>query len=221
MAGPGRFKTRVCAAAHDVRLERLPAVNDSLSIILPVRDCQATLSEQVHHLLEVVPDLTSRFEIILVDDASIDHTPEVARELVRQYPQLRLICHSQSRGREAAVHTGLATAASETVFVAEALSPMSPTDMRRLWSLRHHRGATQSRLHSRPGIIDPELIDRLTTWGQALRNLARRSSSGKIQMIRRDEAQTLAGRNNLLSDSKPALRNFLPASISQDAPQRP
>jgi glycosyltransferase involved in cell wall biosynthesis len=176
-----------------VRLERLSAVNDSLSIILPVRDCQATLAEQVHHLLEVVPDLTSRFEIILVDDASTDHTPEIARELARQYPQLRLICHPQPRGREAAVNTGLAGAGNETVFVPDALAPMSPTDMRRAWSLRHERGALPSRLRQRPGMLDPELIDRLTTWGQALRNLARRSSCGKIQMIRRDEAQTLAG----------------------------
>ncbi len=196
-------------------------MNDSLSIILPVRDCQATLSKQVHHLLEVVPDLTSRFEIILVDDASTDHTTEIARELERQYPQLRLICHPQHRGREAAVNTGLASAGNETVFVPEAHSAMSAMDMRRAWSLRHERGALPSRLRQRPAILDPELIDRLTTWGQALRNLARRSSCGKIQIIRRDEAQRLAGRNSLMSDPKPAIHRFLPSSVSQDAPQRP
>ena len=75
--------------------------------------------------------------------------------------------------------------------------------------LRHERGPLQNRLRQRPGILDPELIDRLTTWGQALRNLVRRSSCGKIQMIRRDEAQSLAG------------RNVLHASVPQDAPQGP
>lgn len=186
--------------------ERLLSVNDSLSIILPVRDAQATLSEQVHHLLEVVPDLTSRFEIIIVDDGSTDHTPDIACELAREFPQLRLICHGQRRGREPAVKTGLASATGELVFVPEDLAPLSPTDLRRLWSLRHERGVVLSRLQRKPGILDPELLDRLTTWGQSLRNLARKSSPGGIQMIRRDEAQKLMLHRNLTSDSNTAAK---------------
>jgi hypothetical protein len=116
------------------------------------------------------------------------------------------------------VKTGLASATGETVFVPEDVAPLSPTDLRRLWSLRHERGVVLSRLQRRPGIFDPELLDRLATWGQALRNLARRSSPGGIQMIRRDEAQSLSGHGNFTSDSKPVIVKRSNASIPQNAP---
>ena len=202
-------------------LRKAVFVNDSLSIILPVRDCQATLSHQVHHLLEVVPDLTSRFEIIIVDDGSTDHTPDIAHELARAYPQLRLIRHCQRRGREPAVKAGLASATGETVFVPENLALLSPTDLRRLWSLRHERGVVMSRLQRRPGILDPDLLDRLTTWGEALRNLARRTSRGGIQMIRRDGAQSLTGHGVFSNDSKLAAGNRSLGSVPQNTPQGP
>ncbi|HMC11423.1 MAG TPA: glycosyltransferase family 2 protein [Pirellulaceae bacterium] len=170
-------------------------MNDSLSIIIPVRDAEATLAEQVHHLLDLLPDLTSSFEIVVVDDGSTDHTPELARDLARQYPQLRLIRHQEMRGRAVAVKTGLASAQGQTVLVKEDFATVSPTDLRRLWSLRHDEGVVMARTERQPGIFDPALLERLNTWGQALRNLAKRASPGGIQMIRRDGAQSLAGGN--------------------------
>jgi polyisoprenyl-phosphate glycosyltransferase len=170
-------------------------VNDTLSIIVPVRDAEATLSEQVHHLLELVPDLTNRFEIIVVDDGSADHTADVACHLARQYPQVQLISHARPQGQQAAIQTGLSRAQGRTVLIREDAAPVSSTDLRRLWSLRNDRSLVMARAQQRPGVFDPELLDRLTTWGQALRNLARRTSRGGIQMIRRDGAQSLAGGN--------------------------
>jgi glycosyltransferase involved in cell wall biosynthesis len=175
-------------------------VTDSLSIIVPVRDAEATLNEQIHHLLDVLPDLTSQFEIIVIDDGSGDHTPDMAYDLARQFPQVRLICHAQPRGRQVAIKTGLAVVQGQTVLVQEDLAALSPTDLRRLWSLRHDRGVVMARTQQQPGVFDPALLDRLTTWGQALRNLARRTSCGGLQMIRRDAAQSLAGSNASTSD---------------------
>jgi len=170
-------------------------VDDSLSIIVPVRNAERALSDQVQHLLEVLPDLTSRFEIVIVDDGSRDHTLEIARELARQYPQLKLCSHAEPRGHAAAVTTGLAQAQGQTVFVQEDDAALSPTDLRRLWSLRSDRDCVVARTQRQPGVFHPELLERLSTWGQALKNLARRTSPGGIQMIRRDAAQSLAGAN--------------------------
>ena len=175
-------------------------VNDSLSIILPVRNAEATLAEQVHHLLDMLPDLTSTFEILVVDDCSSDHTAEIAQELAREYPQLRLVCHPGVCGREAAVRTGLVNSQGETVLVQEDFAFVSPADLRRLWSLRHDDGIAMARTQQQRGVFDPAMLDRLNSWGKALRNLARRASPGGIQMIRRDAAQFLAGSNSALNE---------------------
>jgi polyisoprenyl-phosphate glycosyltransferase len=175
-------------------------VNDSLSIIVPVRDVEATLTERVQHLLDVLPDLTTKFEIVVVDDGSADHTVDVARDLACTYPQLRLVTQPERRGYDQAVRMGLAFAKGQTILVQEDAAALSPTDLRRLWSLRHDRGIVMARAQKQPGLFDPDLLERLSTWGQSLRNLARRSQTSGIQMIRRDAAQSLAGGNAALMD---------------------
>ena len=165
-------------------------MNDTLSIIVPVRNAEGTLPSQVQDLLELLPDLTSRFEILVVDDASTDQTAEVGRELARQFPQLRVLRHGEPLGREAAIKTGVARALGQTLLVQESSSALSPTDLRRLWSLRHDRNVMMAHAQP-PGVLDPALVERLCTWGQTLRNLARRQKQGGIQMIRRDAAQSL------------------------------
>ena len=42
----------------------------SLTVLLPVENSQATLTKSVCRLLEVLPELTSRFEILILDEAT-------------------------------------------------------------------------------------------------------------------------------------------------------
>jgi glycosyltransferase involved in cell wall biosynthesis len=144
----------------------------------------------------LLPDLTSRFEVVVIDDASADHTVELVRELTREYPQVRLICHSEMKGKEAAVKTGLQWAQGRTVFVQE--DPLTPshTDLRRLWSLRNDPDVVMARAARQPGVIQPELLERLTTWGQSLRKHAGSAAASSIQMIRRDSLHGLDSTSN-------------------------
>jgi hypothetical protein len=43
-------------------------------------------------------------------------------------------------------------------------------------------------MQQRPGVLDPDLLERLSTWGQTLRELARKNAPGGVQLIRRDAA---------------------------------
>jgi glycosyltransferase involved in cell wall biosynthesis len=99
-----------------------------LSIVVPVRNAEAALTGQVERLLEVLPELTPRFEILVIDDGSTDHTADVARELACRYPQLRLVRHTQPRGAAATIHTGLCWAKGQTVFVQDDPAALSATD---------------------------------------------------------------------------------------------
>jgi len=161
-------------------------LNDSLSIIVPVRNAEATLAGHISRLLDLLPDLTHSFEIVVVDDASADHTVEVVRDLAREFPQVRLICHNEMKGHQAAVKTGLQWAQGKTLFVQEAAIAPSHTDLRRLWLMRRDQDLVMARAARQPGVFQPELLDRLTTWGESLRKLAGGAAASSIQMIRRD-----------------------------------
>ncbi len=165
-------------------------MNDSLSIIVPVRNAEAALAAQIGKLLDVLSDLTSRFEIVVVDDGSTDQTIDVVRELTTHYPQVRLIRHCECRGIEAAVRTGLQWAQGRTVFVQEDAASLSIADLRQLWALRHDDEVVMAHSVSRPGIFDPQLLDRLAQWGRSLQSAAQ-SSGGGVHMIRRAAVEKL------------------------------
>ncbi len=93
------------------------SVQRSLSILLPVRNAQSTLKAMVDDLLDVVSDTVDRFELLIIDDGSTDATSEVAYELTRSYPQIRVFFHGVSLGREAAVETGLRRSRGDVVVL--------------------------------------------------------------------------------------------------------
>lgn len=195
-AVPGRF-------AGKCRLRQLPGrrsaftsdfggrapLNPSLSIIIPVYNAEATLARQIGQLLDVLPDLTARFEILVVDDGSTDHTGDIAHELRQQYPQLKIARHAWQRGMAAAVQTGMARSCGDIVFVQEEQTEISTADIRRLWEMRHDEKLIMARAQSeaRPA---SGLMDRLTRWAAALQQSAGRNSMG-IQMIRRQAIEEL------------------------------
>ena len=200
-AVPGRF-------AGKCRLRQLPGrrsalratsaegapLNPSLSIILPVYNAEGTLAGQIGQLLDVLPDLTARFEILVVDDGSTDHTDEIAHDLRQQYPQLKVARHAWQRGMASAVQTGLARSCGDIVFVQEEQAEVSTADIRRLWEMRHDEklvlaraqsGTTASKAPSASG-----LMDRLARWAAAVQQSAQPTSTG-IQMIRRQAIEDL------------------------------
>jgi hypothetical protein len=153
-------------------------VNDSLSLVVPVRDAEGTLVDQIHHLLDLLPDLTSRFEILVVDDGSSDHTVDLARDLARQYPQVKLLRHAVPLGTDASIRTALKAAGGETVLVLEEAGPVRAADLRQLWSLRidaQSAGPPPPRMNRRPEVSHLGPLDASVRCGNL--RLVRRTSA--------------------------------------------
>jgi hypothetical protein len=88
----------------------------------------------VFETLDVLPELTSRFELVIIDDCSTDATIEVADELAEVYPQLFVLRHAIPRGHAASIRTGIDHSLGEVIVFADADCPLPLNDVRQLWT---------------------------------------------------------------------------------------
>jgi glycosyltransferase involved in cell wall biosynthesis len=174
----------------------------SLSVLLPVRNTQSTLAAQVEQILDLLPDMTSRFEVIIIDDGSTDATIEVADELASRYPQVRAIRHGVPRGPEAALQTGLEQSVGEVICLKDDAAGLPIDEVTRLW-----RG-----MHKSMPLAGP--ITRLSPQ-RALAGQPEPTAKSGFRMVRRSNACFPA------AQSKETLRSesALPERISR--PGRP
>ena len=108
----------------------------SVSLLFPVHNAQRTLARNVSGVLDILPDLTDRFEVLIVDDGSTDGTDEVAEDLARQYPQVNVVRHDRPRGLAESINTALAHSQGEIVFVPDPQQDFEPEALGQLWRLR-------------------------------------------------------------------------------------
>jgi glycosyltransferase involved in cell wall biosynthesis len=88
---------------------------------LPAFNEEANIGPVVESCLEVLPTITGDFEVIVVDDGSIDGTAAVAKALVDvHHPRVRLLAHDHNRGYGAAIRSGFQHATKELVFYTDA-----------------------------------------------------------------------------------------------------
>ena len=107
----------------------------SVSVLLPVFNAQHRLENQVAALLDVLAELTDRFDVLIVDDGSPDDTIDVARQLALVYPQVSAVRHPLRLGLAEAVQTGLDQTDGDILFVGDEHAGIDPADLRRLWPL--------------------------------------------------------------------------------------
>jgi glycosyltransferase involved in cell wall biosynthesis len=115
-------------------------LNPSLSVVVPVSNVEATLVGTVEQLLEILPEMTDRFEVVLVDDASTDATAEAARELSLGYPQVQLIAQTAPLGAAESLRNALRFAQGEMLMYCTGRPRFDLHDIRKLWDRRTDGG---------------------------------------------------------------------------------
>jgi dolichol-phosphate mannosyltransferase len=100
-----------------------------LSVVIPYLDEAASLSQLHAELSRVLDSLPFESEILLVDDASGDDGPEVARGLAALDDRLRLLSLSSHAGQSAALEAGFRAARGEIVATMDADLQNDPADL--------------------------------------------------------------------------------------------
>ena len=152
-------------------------MNNSLSVILPVKNSSSGLSQRIRQLLDILPELTNDFEICVVDDGSTDQTVDIAIELAKQYPQVRVESHSESRGILAAVQTAIEFTKADNIIVQSQSAPISPARLKGEWINREKIERHVKRAVS-PAIKrtkEDELVKRLEAWCEELKRVKGKS----------------------------------------------
>ena len=105
----------------------------SVSIVVPMRNEAGNIADLARGIATACADLEA-YEIIIVDDGSIDETARIARDLGTEIPQLKLVQHAQSGGQSAAVHSGVQAAQSPIICTLDGDGQNPPSELPKLFT---------------------------------------------------------------------------------------
>jgi glycosyltransferase involved in cell wall biosynthesis len=108
-----------------ILVEKFPIL---LSVVMPAYNEAPTLASIVAKVLEQ----PSVRELLIVDDCSRDQTWEIAQELARANPKIKVLRHETNQGKGAALHTGFAAATGNVVLIQDADMEYDPGEYPRL-----------------------------------------------------------------------------------------
>jgi dolichol-phosphate mannosyltransferase len=123
-----------------------------ISIVVPVRNESENvlpLVEEIHTALEGGP----AFELVYVDDGSIDDTAAKLEQARARFPALRVVTHVESCGQSAAIRSGVEAAEGTWIVTLDGDGQNDPADIPALVEIALKDGAVaKSALHLVAGI---------------------------------------------------------------------
>jgi glycosyltransferase involved in cell wall biosynthesis len=109
----------------------LAGVRPRISLVVPMFNEE----ENIEHALRVATDALTQFtdghEIVVIDDASTDRSPEILRGLAQRDPRIRIVRHDRNQKLGGTLRDGFAAARMELVLYMDADLPFDPREIGR------------------------------------------------------------------------------------------
>jgi len=112
-----------------------PRANPELTVVVPVRNEEQNILPLLAEIHAVLGE-RCEFEVIYVDDGSLDGTGRILREAQVRYPRLRVFEHRRRCGQSAALFTGVRAARGDWIATLDGDGQNDPADMPKLLAVR-------------------------------------------------------------------------------------
>jgi len=134
-------------------------MKESLSVFFPAYNDAATIAGLVEKTFRLLQPTGRDFEVIVIDDGSIDETPQILRQLQTRYGEtFRTVRHPVNKGYGAALRSGFAAATKELVFYTDGDGQFDPGELPLLLA----------RLEPHIGLVNGYKIARQDPWYRIL-----------------------------------------------------
>src|SRR6202795_1625732 len=100
--------------------------NHKLSLIVPAFNEEGTIEIVLNRIFRFLPDV---HEVLVIDDGSVDRTPELSHENTNRDKRVKLFRHKTNLGKTAALRTGFAACTGSIVVVQDADLEYDPREI--------------------------------------------------------------------------------------------
>ena len=107
----------------------------SISVFFPCYNEQDNVSSTVEKAVAVLEKINADYEVIIVNDGSVDSTERIADEIKAKNPRIKTIHHSTNLGYGAALQSGFKNASKELVFYSDGDGQFDISEMPQLLNL--------------------------------------------------------------------------------------
>jgi len=101
----------------------------SVSLVIPMFNEEENIAHALGCAMVALDRFSSDYEIIVVDDASTDHSAEIVARESAADPRIRMVRHEVNRKLGASLRTGFAAARKDLVLYMDADLPFDPEAM--------------------------------------------------------------------------------------------
>jgi glycosyltransferase involved in cell wall biosynthesis len=98
----------------------MPEKKPDISMFTPAYNEENTVKGTVEAARNMLSRVANKYEIIIVDDGSVDNTGKIADELAKKYPEVRVVHHRPNKGYGMALRSGIAASKYEYIFYTDA-----------------------------------------------------------------------------------------------------
>jgi len=110
-------------------------VNLSISVVLPAHNEAENITTTIENCVSYLEQNVSDYEVIVVNDGSIDDTQNVVQELKSTNSKVRLVNHPVNKGYGSALRSGFDKASCEYIFFMDSDGQFNINDLDRLLPL--------------------------------------------------------------------------------------